>query len=128
MTATIQIGGKEVRLRYSAGIPRLYRIKFKRDIFNDLKKISEKKDDTEEISIEDLSIIENVAYIMAKHADYDEDGKSLNTVPSTVEEWLEEFDGVFDVYNAMPKIFELWGLNTTITSSSKKKQEKQPEK
>ncbi len=36
---TVIIGGKEVRFRSSATIPRLYRIKFKRDIFKDLAKL-----------------------------------------------------------------------------------------
>ena len=33
---TINIGGQEVRFRSSAAIPRLYRLKFGRDIFGDL--------------------------------------------------------------------------------------------
>ena len=36
---TGMIGDKEVRFRSSATIPRLYRIKFKRDIFKDLAKL-----------------------------------------------------------------------------------------
>ena len=36
---TIDICGKEVKFRSSATIPRLYRIKFKRDIFKDLTKL-----------------------------------------------------------------------------------------
>ena len=36
---TVKIGGKDVKFRSSATIPRLYRIKFKRDIFQDLSKL-----------------------------------------------------------------------------------------
>ena len=36
---TVVISGKEVRFRFSAAIPRLYRIKFKRGIFKDLTKL-----------------------------------------------------------------------------------------
>ena len=36
---TVNISGTEVRFRSSAAIPRLYRIKFKRDIFKDLAKL-----------------------------------------------------------------------------------------
>ena len=36
---TVVISGKEVRFRSSATIPRLYRMKFKRDIFKDLTKL-----------------------------------------------------------------------------------------
>ena len=70
---TVLVSGKEVRFRSSAAIPRLYRIKFKRDIFKDLSKLEAsykgKSDDGEELQIEDLEIFENVAYIMAFHAD-----------------------------------------------------------
>ena len=36
---TVKIGEQEVRFRSSASVPRLYRIKFKRDIFKDLSKL-----------------------------------------------------------------------------------------
>ena len=36
---TITVCGKEVKFRASATIPRLYRVKFKRDIFKDLSKL-----------------------------------------------------------------------------------------
>ena len=36
---TVLVSGKEVRFRSSAAVPRLYRIKFKRDIFKDLSKL-----------------------------------------------------------------------------------------
>lgn len=57
---TVLISGKEVRFRSSAAIPRLYRIKFKRDIFKDLTKLEKsykgKTDEGEEMQIEDLEI------------------------------------------------------------------------
>ena len=49
---TVLVSGKEVRFRSSAAVPRLYRIKFKRDIFKDLSKLEAsykgKTDDGEE--------------------------------------------------------------------------------
>lgn len=42
-----------------------------------------------EFQIEDVEIFENVAYIMAYHAD--------NTISSTIEEWLDQFD-MFSIY------------------------------
>lgn len=36
MEKTINIDGKEVRLRATAAVPRLYRIKFGRDIMSDI--------------------------------------------------------------------------------------------
>ena len=71
---TVNISGTEVRFRSSAAIPRLYRIKFKRDIFKDLAKLEAsykgKTTGDGEIPIEDLEIFENVAYVMAYHADH----------------------------------------------------------
>lgn len=62
----IEISGKKVPFRSSATIPRLYRAKFKRDIFKDLSKLEKsyrgKTENGEELQIEDLEIFENVAY------------------------------------------------------------------
>lgn len=40
MEKTINIDGKEVRLRATAAVPRLYRIKFGRDIMSDIARLS----------------------------------------------------------------------------------------
>lgn len=118
MEKTINIDGKEVRLRATAAVPRLYRIKFGRDIMQDLSKLSDayEKATTEQERFEatDLGLFENVAYIMAKHADKD-------AVPSSVEEWLDSFE-VFSVYQVLPEILTLWNLNTLTTAKPKKKQ------
>ena len=70
---TINISGKDVQFRSSATVPRLYRAKFKRDIFKDLSKLEKsykkRTDGGEELQIDDLEIFENVAYVMAYHAD-----------------------------------------------------------
>ena len=112
---TIQISGKSVRFRSSAAIPRLYRIKFKRDIFKDLTKLEKsykgKTDDGEEMQIEDLEIFENVAYIMAWHAD--------PSIPGDINDWLDEFE-MFSIYQVLPEILELWGTNLVTDIQSKK--------
>ena len=112
---TVLISGKEVRFRSSAAVPRLYRIKFKRDIFKDLSKLETsykgKTDDGEELQIEDLEIFENVAYIMAWHAD--------PTIPETIDEWLEQFE-MFSIYEVLPEILQLWGTNLITDAESKK--------
>ena len=118
MEKTINIDGKEVRLRATAAVPRLYRIKFGRDIMQDLSKLSDayEKATTEQEQFEatDLGLFENVAYIMAKHADKD-------AVPSSVEEWLDSFE-VFSIYQVLPEILTLWNLNTMTMAKPKKKQ------
>ena len=59
-----------------------------------------------------LEMFENIAYIMAKHAD--------PTIPDSPEEWLDEFS-TFSIYQVLPKIIELWGLNVQTDVESKKK-------
>ena len=112
----IEISGKKVPFRSSATIPRLYRAKFKRDIFKDLSKLEKsykgKTEGSDEFQIEDLEIFENVAYIMAYHAD--------NSIPSTIEEWLDQFE-MFSIYEVLPQILELWGDNLVTDVTSKKR-------
>ena len=111
----IEVGGQQVKFRSSATVPRLYRIKFKRDIFKDLAKLekaySKKAGKDEDMQIDDLEIFENVAYIMAFHAD--------PTIPKTIDEWLDQFD-MFSIYQVLPEILELWGTNMMTDVESKK--------
>lgn len=112
---TIEISGKPVTFRSSAAIPRIYRIKFKRDIFKDLAKLEKsyrnKAQDSEDLEIDDLEIFENVAYIMAYHAD--------PTIPKTIDEWLDQFE-MFSIYQVLPEILELWGSNLMTDVQAKK--------
>lgn len=116
----IIIDEKKVKFAASASIPRIYRIKFNRDIIIDMKKLSDdiqndgSNDDKEEstIPIESLTIFENVAYIMAKHAD--------NSIPDNVYDWLDKFE-TFSIYTVLPELLELWRLNTSTMSTPKKK-------
>ena len=112
---TIEISGKEVKFRSSAAVPRLYREKFKRDIFKDFSKLEksykDNADEGESFAIEDLEIFENVAYIMAYHAD--------TAIPGTIEDWLDQFD-MFSIYQVLPEILEMWGTNMMTDVASKK--------
>lgn len=123
MEKTIMIDGREVRLRASAAIPRLYRIKFRRDILQDMqtiKKAVEKSSrenaqdggQMSSIPLEALELFENVSYLMAKHAD--------PAVPATVEEWLDGFE-TFSIYTVFPAIEELWIANVQQLSTPAKK-------
>ena len=117
MTKMVKVDGKDVAFKASAAIPRLYRIKFRRDIFRDLKKLSkavEKNEESEsEIPIDDLEMFENIAYIMAQHAD-------PKGVPSNVIDWLDNFN-TFSIYQILPELIDLWNLNTATEIESKKK-------
>lgn len=112
---TVNVNGKDVVFRSSATIPRLYRLKFRRDIFKDLarleKSYKKREDGEDELEIEDLEIFENVAYIMALHAD--------PAIPSTIDEWLDQFE-MFSIYEILPEILELWGSNLFTDVSAKK--------
>lgn len=111
----IEICGKTIPFRSSATVPRLYRAKFKRDIFKDLSKLEKsykgKTEDGDEFQIDDLEIFENVAYIMAYHAD--------NSIPASIDDWLNQFD-MFSIYEVLPQILELWGDNLATEVAAKK--------
>lgn len=111
----IEICGKMIPFRSSATVPRLYRAKFKRDIFKDLSKLEKsykgKTEDGDEFQIDDLEIFENVAYIMAYHAD--------NSIPASIDDWLDQFD-MFSIYEVLPQILELWGDNLATEVAAKK--------
>ena len=111
----VEIDGKQVPFKASAAIPRIYRIKFGRDIYNDLSSLEKAVGDGDEASsnldLFSLEMFENIAYVMAKHAD--------PAIPDTAEEWLDEFN-TFSIYQVLPSIIELWGLNTQTDIQSKK--------
>ena len=117
MEKVIEIDGKEVKFRATAAIPRLYRIKFGRDIMQDMKAIQqaiEKSEKGEEpIPPKMLEVFENVSYLMAKHATPEMEEK-------TVEDWLDKFD-TFSVYVVFPQLLELWRANNATLVELKKK-------
>jgi hypothetical protein len=117
MDKIVKIGDKEVKFRATARTPRLYRVLIGRDMIQDMNKLMKayrrKKEDDDELDILDLQIFEDVAYVMARHANPDMEEK-------TADEWLDTFD-MFSIYEVLPHILELWALNTKQTSKAKKK-------
>lgn len=117
MEKVIEIDGKKVKFRATAAIPRLYRIKFGRDIMQDMKSIQsavEKAEKGEEpIPPKLLEVFENVSFLMAKHANPDMEEKN-------VEDWLDGFD-TFSIYVVFPQLFELWRANNATLGELKKK-------
>ena len=107
--------GKQVPFKASAAIPRIYRIKFHRDIYKDRdalgKAVGNGDAENSRLDMFSLEMFENIAYVMAKHAD--------SSIPDFPEEWLDEFS-TFSIYQVLPKIIELWGLNVQTDVSSKK--------
>ncbi len=118
----ILVDGIEVPFKASAAVPRLYRLKFGRDIYRDFAALQSAVEESEDegsdekkksaLSIESLEVFENVAYIMAKHADPE-------GVPYEPDEWLERFN-TFSIYEILPQLIDLWGLNIETQAESKK--------
>ena len=115
MKRNITIDGQEVPFKASAAIPRIYRMRFHRDIYKDLRDLEKgiDKNDPENSNLDlfSLEMFENIAYVMAKHAD--------PSIPDTPEEWLDSFN-TFSIYQVLPQIIELWGLNTQTDVQAKK--------
>lgn len=111
----IEIDGKMVAFKASAAIPRIYRLKFQRDIYKDLsaleKSIGDGDAKASNLDMFSLEMFENIAFIVAKHAD--------PTIPDTPEEWLDQFN-TFSIYQILPQLIELWGLNVKTDVEAKK--------
>lgn len=111
----IEIDGKQVAFKASAAIPRIYRLKFQRDIYKDLrvleKSIGQEDENNSNLDLFSLEMFENIAFVMAKHADA--------SIPSTPEEWLDGFN-TFSIYQVLPQLIELWGLNVKTDVEAKK--------
>ena len=116
VTKKIEIDGQEVEFRASAAVPRMYRIKFGRDIYKDLRQletsVGENDEDASGLDLFSLEMFENIAFIMAKHANPDK-------VPSEPDEWLEQFN-TFSIYQILPQLIELWGLNVQTQVEARK--------
>lgn len=111
----VEIDGKQVPFKASAAIPRIYRLKFQRDIYKDLsaleKSINQANPDDSNLDLFSLEMFENIAFVMAKHAD--------PNIPDTPEKWLDEFN-TFSIYQVLPQLIELWGLNVKTDVEAKK--------
>lgn len=139
MRKTITISGIDCQMKSSAAIPRMYRLKFGRDIFVDMGKLKKqmtaqeklKKDLREQaeqkgetfdeenfgsmLPIKSLEMFENIAYLMHKHGDPKQ--------PNNIDSWLEQFE-TFDIYKVLPEILEMWNLENETRSKPKKKTDK----
>lgn len=116
VTKKIEIDGKEVTFKTSAAVPRLYRIKFGRDIYKDLrqleKSVGENDEDNSNLDLFSLEMFEDLAWLMARHAD-------PANVPDSPEEFLDQFN-TFSIYQILPQLIELWGLNVQTEVESRK--------
>lgn len=117
---TIEICGQPVHFCASAATPRLYRLKFKRDIFADMQKLTkdfQERNTGTDLAVESLEIFENVAYIMAFQAD--------RSIPDAIDQWLDQFE-MFSIYEVLGELVQLWGDNLFTAASAKKTTPQQP--
>ena len=121
MDREVIIDGKQVKFRATARTPRLYRAIIGRDMIQDMNKLMKsyerKQKSEDDLDVIDLQIFEDVAYIMARHANPDMEEK-------TADDWLDTFD-MFSIYEVLPHILEQWAVNTRQTSQSKKKEHRE---
>lgn len=126
MEMILKIEGREVGFKATALTPRCYRHQIGRDLISDMnrlkktfekvissKQVEEEKKADAQLSVLDLEIFENVAWVMAKQYD--------PKIEDTPDEWLDQFQ-MFSIYEVLPHILTLWGLNNTTTSIPKKNQ------
>ena len=74
------------------------------------KAIGKNVEDASTLDTFSLEMFENIAYVMAKHADAN--------IPDTSEEWLDGFN-TFSIYQVLPQLIELWSLDVQTDISAK---------
>jgi len=113
---TIEIDGVPVTFQASAATPRLYRNLFGRDIFADMDHlmtaIKGQQEGASGLDTFTLELFENAAFTMAKQA--------TPSIPDDVIVWLDSFE-MFSIYQILPHILELWGVNLETLAEAKKK-------
>lgn len=109
MNRTITIDGRPVEFRSTGAVPRIYRMQFSRDIFQDMatvgRALQAALEHDEALTPEVLSLFEDLAFVMAKAAD-------PRGVPETPDEWLDGFTA-FSIYRIFPELELLWLQNLT---------------
>lgn len=112
MERIINIAGQDIPFKATASTTRRYRQKFQRDLFTDMSALMGEAEKGTGLSSASLEAFENVAYIMAKQAD--------DTIPDDPDEWLDGFE-MMSIYNVLPELIALWGMNADTLESPKKK-------
>lgn len=113
MEKTLIIDGKAVPFKASGATPRIYRMKFDRDIFADMQNLMDAVSKSGgNLSNANLEVFENIAWVMAYQAD--------KTIAKDPDDWLDQFN-VFSIYQILPALVEMWAINNITIEESKKK-------
>lgn len=120
MEKIIDIDGQSVTFKATAATPIHYRNLFHRDMLTDMQSLYDeneelKEDESKHFSIGSLESFEKIAYIMARSG-----AGNPEDFPKTPEEWLDGFT-MFGIYEVLPELIELWGINQKTLSRRKKK-------
>ena len=109
MEKTVEIDGKKVRLKSTAGTPKRYKAQFRKDYFSELLKLSKlmsgvdsetfdlSKIDYSELDYLDFEVFYNFIWVLAKTAD--------KTIPEPLD-WLDEFE-TMPIAEIFPEIIDL---------------------
>lgn len=109
ITKEIKIGDKSVLLGCSAALPVEYKECTNREWFADLQKMNK----------QNLTVVNEMVYYMARHAFLHTDHQPGITFPKLAD-WLLQFD-MLDVFDCIEEASDLWIRNVQHTSTSKKK-------
>ena len=116
VTKKIEIDGNQVEFKASAAIPRIYRNRFGRDVYQDLATLSDAvgANDQEASNLDNFSLemFEDLAFVMWSAAHPEEKYDSPD-------EWLDQFN-TFSIYQILPELIDLWGMNIKTTVSERK--------
>lgn len=114
MEKIVELEGKKIGFKASAGTVATYRNLFQRDLLTDMGNFESDILKNGRISIETMDIAEKAVWIMAK--EYDE---SIPELP----EWLSQFSPFF-IHNACIYCLNMWRDNVAQMNRSKKNKER----
>lgn len=100
MQKTINISDIDVDMKCTARTPKIYRDIFHRDMFKDIQKLAQ---------TQDVEILSDVCYAMAKHA---------NSDILEYDEWLDQF-GMMDMLDVIDEVTGLWMTNNSMLNVEK---------
>ena len=116
VTKKIEIDGKEVTFKASAAVPRLSAsssvVTSTKTCASWKRALGENDEDNSNLDLFSLEMFEDLAWLMARHAD-------PAKVPDSPEEFLDQFN-TFSIYQILPQLIELWGLNVQTEVESRK--------
>lgn len=115
MEKTIEIDGKKVMFKSTAGTPARYREMFGADLLTESEKLIDEVRRGGTLTREALQTFEQLAYVMAKQADPD--------IPDDHLEWLDGFE-MFSIYDILPELIQIWlGSKKTIETVKQRPEE-----